>query len=147
MENQGMKAALEPEARRAGGGKAAFMSAGSEAPEIPRRRRFTAEYKQQILREFDQCHEPGQKGLILRREGLYSTTVAYWRQRRRNMGSKSKKASRSVDTKNELARLQRENIRLKAQLEKAHKLLEIQKKMAEFVESWEKKSSAENPSE
>jgi len=35
------------------------------------RRRFTAEYKHQVLREADACTKPGEIGALLRREGLY----------------------------------------------------------------------------
>ena len=35
-----------------------------------RRRRFTLEYKRRILREAEQCHELGEVGALLRREGL-----------------------------------------------------------------------------
>jgi transposase len=36
------------------------------------RRRFTQEYKRQIVREADACKTPGAVGALLRREGLYS---------------------------------------------------------------------------
>jgi hypothetical protein len=35
------------------------------------RRRFTAEYKQRVLREADDCRQSGEIGALLRREGLY----------------------------------------------------------------------------
>ena len=38
-----------------------------------KRRRFSAEYKLRILEEVDACHESGQIGSLLRREGLYSS--------------------------------------------------------------------------
>jgi len=44
-----------------------------EVPERPKRRRFTAEYKLQILKEAEAATEPGQIGALLRREGLYSS--------------------------------------------------------------------------
>lgn len=51
-------------------------------PEVPAkatRRTFTAEYKRRILLEAAACKEPGQIGAILRREGLYSSTLTSWR--------------------------------------------------------------------
>ena len=36
----------------------------------PRRRRFSPEYKLAILAEYDRLTEPGDKGALLRREGL-----------------------------------------------------------------------------
>src|SRR5688572_28035316 len=46
------------------------------------RRHFTAEYKQRILAEADQCHERGQLGALLRRQGLYSSHLDKWRKQR-----------------------------------------------------------------
>jgi len=61
------------------------------------------------------------------------------------MGSKSKKTPSNKE-RNELARVKRENILLKAKLEQANKMIEIQKKMGEFVQGWEKENTDENPS-
>jgi hypothetical protein len=47
-------------------------------PEVvarPVKRTFTAAYKQQILREADQCKKPGELGALLRREGLYRSLL------------------------------------------------------------------------
>jgi len=44
----------------------------------PKRRTFTAEYKAQILAEYDAA-ETGERGTILRREALYSSHIAEWR--------------------------------------------------------------------
>ena len=53
-----------------------------EVPERPTRRHFGAAYKVAILDELDQATEPGSKGAILRREGLYSSHVTEWRRLR-----------------------------------------------------------------
>ena len=42
-------------------------------PDRPRRRSFTAEYKLEILDEYDRCAGDGDKGALLRREGLYTS--------------------------------------------------------------------------
>jgi transposase len=50
-------------------------------PEVParaRRRTFTAQYKQEILAAYEAAPD-GEKGAILRREGLYSSHVIEWR--------------------------------------------------------------------
>ncbi len=44
----------------------------------PKRRTFSAEYKAAILAEYDAA-ERGERGEILRREGLYSSHVVEWR--------------------------------------------------------------------
>lgn len=41
----------------------------------PVRRRFTAAYKLAILDEYEQLTDPGAKGVLLRREGLYSSHI------------------------------------------------------------------------
>ncbi len=48
----------------------------------PRRRMFTAEYKAQILSEYDAIEKPGGKGALLRREGLYSSHLVELRRAR-----------------------------------------------------------------
>src|ERR1039457_2689679 len=52
-----------------------------EVPERPRRRTFTAAYKQEILAAYDAAG-PGEKGAMLRREGLYSSLITEWRRAR-----------------------------------------------------------------
>lgn len=44
----------------------------------PKRRTFTAEYKAQVLAEYESA-ETGERGAILRREGLYSSHITEWR--------------------------------------------------------------------
>ena len=53
-----------------------------EVPERPTRRRFSDAYKAAILHELDQATEPGAKGAIMRREGLYSSSITEWRKQR-----------------------------------------------------------------
>ena len=137
------RGALEPE--RSGGSKAPRSKYDAEVPPVAERRRFSKSYKAQILHELDQSVEHGGAGRILRREGLYSSQIAQWRNERMSP-SKSAKATRANDLRNENARLKRENVRLKAGLEQARKIIEIQKKMAEFAENLEK-NFEKNPSE
>jgi transposase len=49
--------------------------------ERPRQRTFTAEFKAAIVAEYDAAGS-GEKGAILRREGLYSSHVTEWRRAR-----------------------------------------------------------------
>jgi transposase len=60
---------------------------GDDAPALPdksRRRTFTAEYKLSIVAEYDACSGDGDKGALLRREGLYSSHIFEWRRVRDN---------------------------------------------------------------
>ena len=52
----------------------------------PKRRRFSAEYKLAILEEYERLTDPGAKGALLRREGLYSSHIVEWR-RARDVGA------------------------------------------------------------
>src|ERR1700730_10977112 len=49
-----------------------------EVPERARRRTFTAQYKLDVVAEYDAAPVGG-KGAVLRREGLYSSHVIEWR--------------------------------------------------------------------
>lgn len=44
----------------------------------PKRRTFTGEYKAKVLAEYDAA-DHGERGAILRREGLYSSHITEWR--------------------------------------------------------------------
>ena len=61
---------------------AAPASASPELPDRPRRRTFTARDKLRILAETDRAAETGGIGAILRREGVYSSSLTEWRKQR-----------------------------------------------------------------
>ena len=52
---------------------------GVEVLAKPPRRKFPVDYKLRILREADRCKRPGEVGALLRREGLYGSSLARWR--------------------------------------------------------------------
>jgi transposase len=134
----------EPQ-RSAAAGKAAAGSRlvaplDSEVVARPKRRRFTAEYKQRILQEAEAvATTPGGVGALLRREGLYSSLLAYWRRERANgilealtprkRGPKSKRDP----LQEENLKLQRQNARLTEDLRKAHIIIDVQKKVAALL--------------
>jgi len=110
-----------------------------EVLEKPVRRKFSAEYKRRILEEADACHEQGQLGALMRREGLYSSYLSNWRRERDaavRKGLKPKKRGRKP-TKSPLAdenkRLARENVRLKRDLDQAKLIIDIQKKTSQLL--------------
>lgn len=111
-----------------------------EVPEAKARRRFTAQYKLRILEEADACTEPGQLGVLLRREGLYSSNLTTWRRQRSEgiLDSLSpKKRGRKAKKKNPLAervgQLERENQRLRHKLKQAETIIEVQKKVSQLL--------------
>ncbi len=96
------------------------------------RRRFTALYKRRILDEVGRAGR-GEIGLILRREGLYSSQLSQWRDWRNGMTSKKKGSYKTSELKTENQRLEKENARLKLKLRKAEAMLDLQKKAAEIL--------------
>jgi transposase-like protein len=95
------------------------------------RRKFSAEYKLRILAEAEASTERGQIGALLRREGLYASTLDKWRKQRERGTLGGEKRGPKVDEQaTELRRLQRENERLQQQLRRAGNISEIQKKLA-----------------
>ncbi len=103
-------------------------------PRAPRRR-FSAAYKRQIVAEAGQC-EYGEVGALLRREGLYHSHLAKWRDEYM-AGTLSDKARgpRRNPAATEVKRLERENARLQRKLEQAEAIIVAQKKLAKLLES------------
>jgi len=103
-----------------------------EVVSVAGRRRFTASYKRRILDEVGRAGR-GEIGLILRREGLYSSQLSQWRDWRNGMTSKKKGPRVTSELLSENQRLQKENARLKLKLRKAEAMLDLQKKAAEIL--------------
>jgi transposase len=114
---------------------------GIPNPEVvpkAKRRQYTTAYKLRILREADGCTEPGQIGALLRREGLYSSYLSKWRQQRESGQlqalSPRKRGRKPQDpSTEEMARLRRENERLRARLEQAEMIIDVQKKLSQLL--------------
>jgi transposase len=97
----------------------------------PKRRRFTEQYKLAILAEYDQLTDPGAKGALLRREGLYSSHIVEWR-RAREVGAISglarKHRKKRSDPERELEQAKKKIERLEDKLDRHRKALEAQGK-------------------
>ena len=119
---------------------AAPVSTSPELSARPRRRTFTAKDKLRILADVDRATETGGIGAILRREGLYSSTLSDWR-RQRDAGalgalSPSKRGPKTPTPNplvTEVAQLQRTNARLTQRLARAEAIIDIQKKVAALL--------------
>jgi len=116
-------------------------SASPELSDRPRRRTFTARDKIRILAETDRAAETGGIGAILRREGVYSSSLTEWR-KQRDAGAfgalaPAKRGPKAVEAKNplaaKLALAQRDNARLTLRLKRAEAIIELQKKVAELL--------------
>ena len=105
------------------------------------RRRFTVAYKRRILQEAERCRKPGELGALLRREGLYSSHLAAWRNARAQGELSDTSAKRRgpkptpvhPDAKR-ILQLERENRRLRARAERAEALVEVQKKLSVLLQ-------------
>lgn len=128
--------------RSATGGRSGANPRVHPDPEVvaqAKRRRFTAEYKQRILKETDQAKGSGGIGALLRREGLYSSLLATWRREReagvlqalapRKRGPQSKRDP----VQEEIEKLQKDNARLTEQLRKAEIVIDVQKKVGALL--------------
>ena len=109
-----------------------------EVPERARRRTFTAQYKQEVLAAYEAA-APGEKGAILRREGLYSSHIVEWR-RARDAGAlaglarpRGRPAPDPRDA--QIARLQKEKAKLEQELAKARFVADVQSKLQALLET------------
>jgi transposase-like protein len=111
-----------------------------EVPEKAVRRHFTAEYKLNILRQAEDGRDSGSIGVLLRREGLYSSHLTTWR-RQRDAGIlsalKPKRRGRKAVPPNPLQaeneQLRKENNRLQKRLKQAELIIEVQKKISQML--------------
>jgi transposase len=114
------------------------ITADPEVPEKVHRRKFRAEDKKRILEAVDRATGHGGIGAVLRREGIYSSTLHGWRKERDAAVDKAFSQKRGPQLKqNPLAgeneKLRRQNQRLQTELEKAHIVIDVQKKVAKLL--------------
>jgi transposase len=118
-----------------------------EVPQRARRRTFTAKYKLEILAAYDAA-EPGEKGAILRREGLYSSHIVEWR-RARDAGALAALAAprgrKRPDPRDaQIAALRREKERLEQELAKARFVVDVQAKLQALLETLSESGDTES---
>jgi transposase len=109
-----------------------------ELVERPKRRRFSAEYKLEILERAEACTRPGEIGELLRREALYTSHLTAWRKQRKNGALKElakPRGRKPADRRDrEIAELRARTERAEAELEKARKVIEIQGNVSALLE-------------
>jgi len=105
------------------------------------RRKFTAAYKLRILKEFDACTHKGEKGALLRREGLYHSNICTWKRQREegqlralSPKKRGRKAKKVNPLAKKVAQLERENRKLVEQLRKAEIIIDVQKKISAMMD-------------
>jgi transposase len=130
-------------------GQVADADQGRPDPEVPeraRRRTFTAKYKLDVLAAYDAA-EPGEKGAILRRKGLYSSHIVEWR-RARDAGAlaglTAPRGRRRPDTRDAaIARLTKEKTRLERELARTRFVVDVQAKLQALLEKLSESADTE----
>lgn len=138
---QGAHGATGGDPSRGGADDAAIAPEPEVIVEKPRRR-LSAQFKLRILAEADRCADSHQIGRLLRREGLYSSSLTRWRLLRDQgllQAMTPKTRGREPIEKNpladELAGLQKQNQILRKKLWQAERTIEVQKKISEILKA------------
>ena len=94
------------------------------------------------MQEADQCTRPGELGALMRREGIYSSSLSTWRRLRdaadhealapKKRGPKVDLAARADAL--QIAQLTRERDKLLVELSKAQLVIEVQKKVTALLD-------------
>jgi transposase len=120
--------------------QAAITSNNGEVTQSrPTRRTFTKDYKTKILAEYDQAG-PGQRGAILRREGLLTSHISDWK-KMRDKGTRDAVTQRKSGrppakdaSTAEIERLKKENEKLETELARTRAALEVVGKATALLE-------------
>ena len=88
------------------------------------------------MEEYERLDKAG-KGALLRREGLYTSLISEWR-KQRDKGAlaalQQRRGRPPADPRDQkLARLERDNARLRDQLERARKVIEVQGELSALL--------------
>jgi transposase-like protein len=122
-----------------------------ELVERASRRSFTAEYKARILAQADACTRPGELGELLRREGLYTSHVTYWRKQRKDGALKElgqPRGRKPADKRDaQITALTRRAERAEAELAKMKRVVEIQGNVSALLEEMLGNNSASRNTE
>jgi transposase len=124
--------------------------ASSDGPRAGRakRRAFTADYKLRIVGEYDNAESPRERAALLRREGIYTSSISEWRRIRDAAAREEIPAARpgrpardAGGAENE--RLRKENEKLAAELARTKAALEIVGKAHALLEMLSESADSE----
>ena len=111
--------------------------ADPEVAERAKRRVFSAQYKLRILAEYER-RSPVMRSALLRREGLYTSSISEWRRQRDEGALHALGGTRgrppAEPSEREVARLRQEVARLQAELGKAQRVIDVQRKLSALLE-------------
>ncbi len=127
----------------------AGLNDGAVSPRAdrPKRRTFTAEYKAQILAEYDAA-DHGERGAILRREHLYSSHISEWRKAAEagTVSALGSKAGRGRDRRDrEVEALRSRAEKAEAELERTKAVLDIVGKTHALLETLSESKGIQKP--
>jgi hypothetical protein len=109
--------------------------------------RYSKAYKLRILALADKCTNPGDMGRMLRKEGLmHCTLTAFRKQRAGGYLDPVVKRSDHTDQTRRVMQLERENRKLKRQLDQAEAIIDVQKKVSRLLESFDSRDQKESDS-
>lgn len=123
-------------------------STNSQPSARPTRRHFDVQQKLRILAAYEAAQTAEARGAILRREGIYSSHIALWRQKRDSGGKAAldrKRGPKPNPQARELERLRRENGRLVKRNAQLEKIVEVQGKMQALLQELGSKETAPPP--
>jgi transposase len=132
-------------------GRVSSSTGGGPRAGRAKRRSFTVAYKRRIVEEYDRL-SPGERGAMLRREGLYHSHVQKWREARDQgaLNTLSEKPAGRAPARDtsvaETERLRKENERLASELAKTRAALDIMGKARELLELLSESSDSEQKS-
>ena len=116
------------------------LVADTEVVPRARRRRFSNADKRRILTAADRCTQPGEIGALMRREGVYSSSLSNWRRQREQAELSALAPQKRGPKVNparldavQIAQLTRERDKLQLQLDKANLVIAVQKKVAALL--------------
>jgi transposase-like protein len=141
------------------------LASSNEVRPSNKRKRYTAAYKLRILEEADRCVAPGELAALIRREGIYSSTLADFRKQKargeldggtradgtradgtradgtradgtRADGTRSSRkltSGHEAELERRLAAAERENRKLRRELERSRIVIDLQKKVSELL--------------
>jgi transposase len=110
------------------------------------RRSFSTEYKLSIIQQADACKH-GELGELLRRERLYSNQLSQWRRELAEQGVDGLKKSapgpepKKTAEQKRIEQLEKENERLRKQIEVKDGCLMLQKKALALLDAFEENES------
>jgi transposase len=115
-------------------------ASSAEVVAVKRRRLISRSDKRRILREYDRCKKPGERGALLRKERVYSSMLSGWRKQfaradQASLGAvrRGPKVNPATAQKRRDEQLNREIARLTRQLARANAIIDVQKKLCALL--------------